>query len=254
MNTKVDEPKLSDISVVQDFVDVFSEDLSGLPPQRQVKFHIDLVPEATPGAPVLFMKKKDYSFRMCIDHKELNKLTVKNRYPLPGIDDLFDQLRGACPFSKIDFWSVIITTVHEMPEWNSGDDQLRLRWIIYLVVLADAAESVRDVDLEFDNALASTTDGTKGTYDFRLLKDMLRDANRFEFWSGRSGYAKSVTLERCNSLWEKVHDTFHVSNLKKCLADASLHVPLDEIKVDKTLRFVKEPVEIMDREVKSLKR
>ncbi|GJV66357.1 hypothetical protein Tco_1477185 [Tanacetum coccineum] len=51
-----------------------------------------------------------------------------------------------------------------------------------------------------------------------------------------------------------VHDTFHVSNLKKCLADASLHVPLDEIKVDKTLRFVEELVEIMDREVKSLKR
>ncbi|GKC30101.1 hypothetical protein Tco_1037395 [Tanacetum coccineum] len=51
-----------------------------------------------------------------------------------------------------------------------------------------------------------------------------------------------------------VHDTFHVLNLKKCLADASLHVPLDEIKVDKTLRFVKEPVEIMDREIKSLKR
>ncbi|GJW95116.1 hypothetical protein Tco_0174788 [Tanacetum coccineum] len=52
----------------------------------------------------------------------------------------------------------------------------------------------------------------------------------------------------------RVHDTFHVSNLKKCLADASLHVPLDEIKVDKTLRFIEEPVEIMDREIKSLKR
>ncbi|GKB97440.1 hypothetical protein Tco_0983577, partial [Tanacetum coccineum] len=51
-----------------------------------------------------------------------------------------------------------------------------------------------------------------------------------------------------------VHDTFHVSNLKKCLADASLRVPLDEIKVDKTLFFVEEPVEIMDREIKSLKR
>ncbi|GKE59163.1 hypothetical protein Tco_1498348 [Tanacetum coccineum] len=51
-----------------------------------------------------------------------------------------------------------------------------------------------------------------------------------------------------------VHDTFHVSNLDKCLADASLHVPLDEIKVDKTLRFVEEPIEIMDREVKSVKR
>ncbi|GJY20824.1 hypothetical protein Tco_0393390, partial [Tanacetum coccineum] len=52
----------------------------------------------------------------------------------------------------------------------------------------------------------------------------------------------------------RVHDTFHVSNLKKCLADASLHVPLGKIKVDKTLRFVEEPVEIMNREVKSLKR
>ncbi|GKE94900.1 hypothetical protein Tco_1579755, partial [Tanacetum coccineum] len=51
-----------------------------------------------------------------------------------------------------------------------------------------------------------------------------------------------------------VHDTFHVSNLKKCLADANLHVPLNEIKIDKTLRFVEEPVEIMDREIKKLKR
>ncbi|GJY70231.1 putative reverse transcriptase domain-containing protein [Tanacetum coccineum] len=51
------------------------------------------------------MKKKDGSFCMCIDHRELNKLTVKNCYPLPRIDDLFDQLRGACPFLKIDFWS-----------------------------------------------------------------------------------------------------------------------------------------------------
>ncbi|GJZ82856.1 hypothetical protein Tco_0648029 [Tanacetum coccineum] len=59
----------------------------------------------TNGSPVLFMKKKDGSFRMCIDRRELNKLTVKNRYPLPMIDDLFDQLRGACPFLKIYFRS-----------------------------------------------------------------------------------------------------------------------------------------------------
>ncbi|GKC88557.1 putative reverse transcriptase domain-containing protein [Tanacetum coccineum] len=123
MNTKVDEPKLSDISVVRDFIDVFLEDLSMTAAKSQYRLAPSemqelfeqlrelqdkgfIRPSHFPrGAPVLFMKKKDGSFRMCINHRELNKLTVKNRYPLPKIDDLFDQLRGACPFLKIDFWS-----------------------------------------------------------------------------------------------------------------------------------------------------
>ncbi|GJS18563.1 putative reverse transcriptase domain-containing protein [Tanacetum coccineum] len=63
-------------------------------------------PSSSPwGAPVLFVKKKDGSFRMCIDYRELNKLTVKNRYPLPRIDDLFDQLQGSQFFLKIDLRS-----------------------------------------------------------------------------------------------------------------------------------------------------
>nr|GFB30546.1 putative reverse transcriptase domain-containing protein [Tanacetum cinerariifolium] len=63
-------------------------------------------PSSSPwGAPVLFVKKKDGSFRMCIDYQELNKLTVKNRYPLPRIDDLLDQLQGSSVYSKIDLRS-----------------------------------------------------------------------------------------------------------------------------------------------------
>ncbi|GJV84937.1 putative reverse transcriptase domain-containing protein [Tanacetum coccineum] len=476
------------------------------------------------------MKKKDGSFRMCIDHKELNKLTIKNRYPLPRIDDLFDQLRGACPFLKIDFrlgyhqlrvhedaipkttfrtryrhfestvmpfgltnapavfmdlmnrvckpylgkfvivfiddilayskskeehevhlklvleslrkeklyakfsklgdalsrkervksrrvrgmilaaqseafkqenvlserlhgldqqmerkgdeglyfmdriWVLLVGNVmdeahasrylvhpgadktlrylseneiespwilslnfqgqsNNSKEWNSGDDQLRLRWMIYLVVLADAAESVRDA-IGFEYCLASSSGWTniqcapfealfgrkcrppvlwaeigessltrlglvqETTDKVVLVKEnpkVARDRQKsdvdyrrkpLEFevgdrvllrvlpWKGVVRFGKKgklaliyvgpfKILERIGLVayrlrlpeeLNSVHDTFHVSNLKKCLAYANLHVPLDEIKVDKTLRFVEEPVEIMDREIKKLKR
>ena len=54
---------------------------------------------------MLFVKKKDGTLQLCIDYRQLNKLTIKNKYPLPRIDDLFDQLKGACIFSKIDLRS-----------------------------------------------------------------------------------------------------------------------------------------------------
>ncbi|GJR36182.1 putative reverse transcriptase domain-containing protein [Tanacetum coccineum] len=138
---KLVEKRIEDVPIIRDFPKVFPEDLSGLTPTRQVEFQIDLMPGTTLvarapyrlapsemkelskqlqelsdkgfkrpssspwGALVFFVKKKDGSFRMCIDYQELNKLTVKNHYPLPRIDDLFNQLQGSSVYSKIDLRS-----------------------------------------------------------------------------------------------------------------------------------------------------
>ncbi|GKF03648.1 hypothetical protein Tco_0030571, partial [Tanacetum coccineum] len=138
MGAKAGDKKQEEIVVVRDFFEVFSDDLSGLPPIREIEFRIEFIPRAMPianspyrlapskleelpgqlnelqdkgfirpnsspwGALVLFVKFKDGSFRMCIGYRELNKLTVKNRYPLPKIDDLFDQLQELQFFSKIN--------------------------------------------------------------------------------------------------------------------------------------------------------
>nr|GEX79130.1 putative reverse transcriptase domain-containing protein [Tanacetum cinerariifolium] len=110
---KSKEKLLEDVSIVREFLEVFPEDLPGLPPARQVEFQIYLVLGATPGAAVLFVKKKDGSFRMCIDYREITKLIVNNRYPLSRIDDLFDQLQRSRVYSKIDL--------------RSGYHQLRVR-------------------------------------------------------------------------------------------------------------------------------
>nr|GEZ81515.1 putative reverse transcriptase domain-containing protein [Tanacetum cinerariifolium] len=99
---KADEVRLDDIRTICDFPEVFPDDLIGLPSVREIEFRIDLISGALP---VVKSLKKDGALRMCIDYRELNKLTIKNRYPLPRIDDLFDQLQGACCFSKIDLRS-----------------------------------------------------------------------------------------------------------------------------------------------------
>nr|GEZ37866.1 hypothetical protein [Tanacetum cinerariifolium] len=109
---KSEKKRLKDVPIVRNFLEVFPEDLSGLPPTQPLKELSDngfIRPSSSPwGAPVLFVKKKDGSFRMCIDYLELNKLTVKNRYPLPRIDDLFDQLQGSSVYSKIDLSAPIL--------------------------------------------------------------------------------------------------------------------------------------------------
>jgi len=83
------------LQVVCEFPEVFPDEIHDVPPKREVEFSIDLIPST----------KKDGSMRLCIDYRQLNKVTIKNKYPLPRIDDLMDQLVGAHVFSKIDLRS-----------------------------------------------------------------------------------------------------------------------------------------------------
>ena len=140
-DSKREQVNLENIPMIREFLDVFPKELPGVPPEREVDLSIEVVQGTTPilrtpyhmaptklkelktqlqellykgfirpsvspwGAPVLFVKKKDGTLRMCIDYQQINKVTVKNKYPLPRIEDLFDQLRGASVFSKIDLRS-----------------------------------------------------------------------------------------------------------------------------------------------------
>jgi hypothetical protein len=136
---------LEDIRVVQHYHDVFQEELPGMPPDHDIEFLIELLPGTPPiskrpyrmpvnelvelkkqiaelqakgfirpssspwGAPGQFMEKKDRTQRMCVDYQSLNEVTIKNKYPLPRIEDLFDQMKGASVFSKIDLRSGYIS-------------------------------------------------------------------------------------------------------------------------------------------------
>src|SRR4051812_24213226 len=140
MEVKGDD-NTGELRVVNEYPEVFPEDVNELPPEREVEFAIELIPRTSPvsmapyrmsaselaelkkqleellekkfirpsvspwGAPVLLVKKKEGSMRLCVDYRQLNKVTIKNQYPLPKIDDLMDQLVGACVFSKIDLRS-----------------------------------------------------------------------------------------------------------------------------------------------------
>ena len=137
VETKKEGTLVDEIPVVREFPD----DIVGLPPDKEVEFIIDLIPGTEPisippyrmaptelrelkaqleellskgfirpsispwGAPVLFVKKKDGSLRLCIDYRQLNRVTIRNQYPLPRIDELFDQLQGSRVYSKIDLRS-----------------------------------------------------------------------------------------------------------------------------------------------------
>ncbi|KAI3666339.1 hypothetical protein L1987_27530 [Smallanthus sonchifolius] len=375
------ERRIEDIPIIREFPKVFPDDLPGLPPVREVKFRIDLIPGANPvakapyrlapselqelasqlqelankgfirpshspwGAPVLFVKKKDGSFRMCIDYRELNKLTIKNRYPLPRIDDLFDQLQGSTCFSKIDLRSgyhQLRVREEDIPKTAFRTRYGHYEFTVMPFGLTNAPAVFMDlmnrmckpyldkfVIVFIDDILIYSKTEEEHEQHLRLILDLLRTEQLYakfskcEFWlkeetsdkilqirdnirvarSRQKSYAdkrrkplefqvgdlvllkvspwKGVIrfgkkgklapryvglfkiLERIGKVAYKlelppalnnVHPTFHVSNLKKCLVVENLHIPLDDVRIDETMHFVEKPVEIMDREIKQLKR
>nr|GEV39735.1 putative reverse transcriptase domain-containing protein [Tanacetum cinerariifolium] len=409
---KSEGKQLKDVPIVRDFPKVFPEDF----PARPVKFQIDLILRAAPvarapyrlapsemkewseqlqelsdkgfirpssspwGAPVLFVEKKDGSFRMCIDYRELNKLTVKNRYPLPKIDDLFDQLQGSSIYSKIDLRSgyhqlrvgihVDPAKIESIKDWASPRKPTEIRqfyvlmatiegskdFVVYCdashkglgVVLMQREKKALGTNLDMSTAYHPETNG-QSERTIQTLEDMLRayviDLGKgwvkhlplVEF-SYNNNYHASIKVapyealygRKCRSpvcwaevgeaqltgpemirettekiilikqriqaaqdrkksyadrkqklmefevgdrvtlkvspwkgvvrfikrgkLNPRVHHTFHVSNLMKCYADEPLAMPLEGVHIDDTLQFVEEPVEIMKREIKRLKR
>ncbi|GJX82348.1 putative reverse transcriptase domain-containing protein [Tanacetum coccineum] len=395
---KSEEKRLEDVPIVCDFPEVFLEDLPGVPLTRKVEFQIDLVPSDAPvarapyrlapskmkelsdqlqefsdkgfirpssspwGAPVLFVKKKDGSFRMCIDYRELNKLTVKNRYLLPRIDDLFDQLQESSVYSKIDLRS----GYHQLRvhEEDIPKTKFRTRYGHYefqvmpfgltnapavfmdllnriLNAQAGAIKNVKEENLRCMNKDFETRpdrtlciekrswlprfgglmdlimpESHKSKYSIHPGSDkMYHDLKKLYWWPNMKAeiatyvskcltcskltgpeiihettkkiiqiknriqvardFQKSYADGKLNPRYigpfkvlakfgtiayklelpqqlSKVHSTFHVSNLKKCLSDESLVIPLDEIQIDDKLHFVEEPVKIIDREVKRL--
>nr|GEU95233.1 putative reverse transcriptase domain-containing protein [Tanacetum cinerariifolium] len=437
MCTKVEEPELSNILIVRDFIDVVKspyrlapskmQELSEQLQELQDKGFIR--PSHSPwGASVLFVKKKDGSIRMCIDYRELNKLTVKNRYPLPRIDNLFDQFQGARYFSKIDLRSgyhqlrvhednipktafrtrygqfeftvmafgltnapavfmdlmnrvckpyldkFVIVFIDDILIYSKTkeDHEIHLKLVLELLkkeifkieavknwkAPTTASEIRSFLGLagyyrcfiakfsKIAKPLTSLTQknkkyewGTEQEEAFQTLKDNLCNAlilslpDGIEDLVGKANLvadalsrkervkprrvremdmtiqprvkrmilaaqseafkeenAPAERLHRSPVLWAEIGESRLIGpklvqettdkvvlikkklkavrdrqksyainrrkplEFEKCLADANMHVPLDEIKVEKTLRFVEEPVEIMDREVKSLKR
>nr|GEY02517.1 putative reverse transcriptase domain-containing protein [Tanacetum cinerariifolium] len=409
------EKRLEDAPIVRDFPKVFPEDLPGIPPTRQVEFQIDLIPGDVPvarapyqlalsemkelskqlqelsdkgvirpscspwGAPVLFIKKKDGAFLMCIDYQELNKLTVKNRYPLPRINDLFDQLQGSSVYSKIDLrlgyhqlrvrekdipktafrtcynhyefqvmpFGLTNTTAIFMDLMNRVCKPYLDKFVIVfiddiLIYSKSKQEHEEHLNLilellkkeelyaifskcefwipkvqflghvidRFSKITKSMTKltqkkvkfnwGDKQEAAFQLLKQKLcsapilalpKGAENFIVYCDAShkGLAQIEAMkpknfeaedvggvicfgkrEKLNPRYigpfkvlakvgtvayrlelpqqlSRVHSTFYVSNLKKCLSDDPLAISLDEIHIDDKLHFVEERVEIMDR-------
>ncbi|GJR19417.1 putative reverse transcriptase domain-containing protein [Tanacetum coccineum] len=271
---KADKKKLDDIRVVQDFPEVFPDDLLGLPHVRKLKELQEkgfILPSHSPwGAPVLFVKKKDGSMRMCIDYRELNKLTIKNCYPLPRINDLFDQLQEEehevhlktvldllkkenlyAKFSKCEFWlkeEALGTRLDMSTAYHPQTDGQSERTIQTLEDMLRAC--VMDFGGSWDTHLPliefSYNNKVKSTQAFNVSTIQVGDRVLLKVspWKGVVQFGKKGKLApRYVGPFEIVE---RVGPMFKYLWMRS--------RLMKILRFVEEPIEIVEQDVKKLKR
>ncbi|GJR55680.1 putative reverse transcriptase domain-containing protein [Tanacetum coccineum] len=232
MSGKTRDNKQEEIIVVRDFPKVFLVDLSGLPPLRE----IELIPGAVPiakspyrlgpskleellgqlkelwdkdfirpssspwGAPVLYVKKKDGSFRMCIDYKELNKLTVKNCYPLPRIDDLFDQLQGPRHFKTLSLDEL------RSPDFNLFSDQEYLEEEVAETMAETMEQYMSKTRADYGSGVARPKIEDKDNFELKgqFLKEL--QTNTF------SGSDHEDANEHIEKVLEIV-DLFHIPNI-----------------------------------------
>nr|GEU98745.1 retrovirus-related Pol polyprotein from transposon TNT 1-94 [Tanacetum cinerariifolium] len=250
-------------------------------------------PSSSPwGAPMLSVKKKDRSFRMCIDYGELNKLTIKNHYPLSRIDDLFEQLQevrqslGLAGYYRrfIEGFSFIskpltkLTQKYKKYEWGIEEEEafLTLKQKLCSVPILALPEGTKDFVAYCDASLkgfgAVLMQWEKSKYSINLEFDkMYQDLKQLYWWLSMKDDIATYETQKPSQRYigpfkilarvgpmanmlelpeelKGIHSTFHFPNLKKCLADENLVIPLNKIQLDDKLHFIEDPVENVDRE------
>nr|GEY85838.1 reverse transcriptase domain-containing protein [Tanacetum cinerariifolium] len=216
---KSGEKRLEDVPIIREFPEVFPEDLPGLPPARQVEFQIDLVPGTA------LVARSPYRLAPA----EMQELSTQL------IDDLFGQLEESRVYSKIDLrfdYHQLRVCEEDIPKttFRTRYGRYEFQGSENFMVYCDAShKGLGTVLMQNEKVIA---------YASRQLKVHENNYTTHD-----------LELEKLS----RVHSTFHISKLKKCMADEPLAIPLDEIQVDDKLNFIKEPVEVMDSEVKCLK-